>query len=173
MEEKHEGKNGPYWVTVFRGQLLRVSFPKKFLGVTVVRRDSGLFNFFHHFGNKLQRVGLEDPKFEREFEVYASDQVEARELIHPVFMERLLTLEKAYDGKRMRCAFQDGDLLLAVEGRDRFEVGSMFRPLADPKRVRTVVDDIAEILRLVDSMLTVERAPLIALGNKDVPVEGS
>jgi hypothetical protein len=64
-------------------------------------------------------------------------------------------------------------LLLAVEGRDRFELGSMFTPLADPKRVRVVVNDVAEVLRLIDSMLTAERAPLIALGNKDVPVENS
>ena len=48
----------------------------------------------------------------------------------------------------------------------------MFAPLADPKRVRVVVDDIAEVLRLIDSMLTAERAPLIALGNRDVPADG-
>lgn len=116
---------------------------------------------------------MADPKFERDFEVYGSDQVEARELVHPVFMERLIALEPAYAGKRLRCGFQDGDLLLAVEGRNRFELGSMFAPLADPKRVRTVINDVAEILRLIDSMLTAERAPLVALGNKDVPVESS
>ncbi len=171
LEEKHQTKNGTSWSTVFRGQIVRVAFPKHFLGVTVVRRSLGLFNFLNSFGNKLQHIGLEDPKFERDFEVFGSDQVEARELVHPVFMERLLALETAYDGKRLRCGFQDGDLLLAVEGRDRFELGSMFTPLADPKRVRVVVNDIAEILRLVDSMLTAERAPLLALGNKDVPAE--
>src|SRR6185369_3828081 len=142
------------------------------LGVTVVRRDLGWFNFMNRFGEgDLKRVGLEDPKFERDFEVYASDQVEARELVHPVFMERLLALESHFDGKRIRCAFQDGDLLLAVEGRDRFELGSMFRPLPDPTRVRTVVNDIAEILRLIDSMLTAEKAPLVAMGNKDIPAD--
>jgi hypothetical protein len=172
LEEKYQTKNGTSWRTVFRGQIVRVAFPKHFLGVTVVWRNLGLLNFLNHFGNKLQRVGLEDVKFERDFEVYGSDQVEARELVHPVFMERLLALETAYDGKRLRCGFQNGDLLLAVEGRDRFELGSMFTPLADPKRVRTVVDDIAEVLRLIDSMLTAERAPLIALGNKNVPAEG-
>ena len=172
LEEKHQTKSGTSWTTVFRGQIVRVAFPKHFLGVTVVRRDLGLFNFLNRFGSNLQHVGLEDAKFERDFDVYGSDQMEARELVHPVFMERLLALEKAYDGKRLRCGFQDGDLLLAVEGRNRFELGSMFAPLADPKRVRVVVDDIAEVLRLIDSMLTAERAPLIALGNRDVPADG-
>ncbi len=173
LEEKHQDKNGSHYSTVFRGQIIRVSFPKKFLGVTVVWRDLGFFNFMNHFGTKLQRVGLEDPKFERAFEVYGSDQVEARELVHPVFMEHLLALEIAYSGKRLRCGFQDGDLLLAVQGGDRFELGSMFTPLDDPVRVRTVVNDIAQVLRLIDSMLTAEVEPLIALGNKDVPLESS
>ena len=172
LEEKHQTKNGTSYSTVFRGQIVRVAFPKKFLGITIVRRDRGLFNFMNHFGNgKLQRVGLESSKFEHDFEVYASDQVEARELVHPVFMERLLALESHFDGRRIRCAFQDGDLLLAVEGRNRFELGSMFRPLADPARVGGVVNDIAEILRLIDSMLTSERAPLLALGNTDLPAD--
>jgi hypothetical protein len=171
LEQKHQTKNGTRWVTVFRGYLLRVSFPKSFLGTTVVRRDRGLFNFLDHFGSKLQRVGLVDSKFEREFEVYGSDQVEARELVHPVFMERLLALESKFDGKRIRCAFEEGDLLLAVEGRNRFEAGSMFSPLANPARVRAIVNDIGEILRLIDSMLTAERAPLYAIGNTNVPTE--
>jgi hypothetical protein len=143
------------------------------LGTTVVRRDRGWFNFLDHFGSKLQRVGLEDPKFERDFEVYGSDEVEARELVHPVFMERLLALETKFDGKRIRCGFQGGDLLIAVEGRNRFEPGSMFQPLADPARVRAVINDIAEILRLIDSMLTAETAPLVALGNKEIPAASS
>lgn len=171
LEQKHTDKNGTHWSTCFRGQLVRVSFPKPFLGVTVVRRDRGIFNFLDRFGSKLQRVGLEDPKFEREFEVYGSDQVEARELVHPVFMERLVALEAKFSGSRIRCAFESGDLLVAVEGRNRFEAGSMFSPLADPARVRQVVTDIAEILRLIDSMLTAEEAPLVALGNKDVPAD--
>ena len=173
LEVKHHDKNGEHWSTCFRGQVMRVAFPKKFLGTTIVRRDRGLFNFLDRFGSSLKRIGLESSKFEHDFEVYGSDQVEARELVHPVFMERLLALETQFSGKRIRCAFQEGDLLIAVEGRNRFEAGSMFTPLADPKRVRAVIDDIAEILRLIDAMLTAETAPLVAMGNKDVPLETS
>jgi len=173
LETKHRTKNGTTWVTCFRGQLMRVSFPKEFLGTTIVRRDRGLFNFLDRFGTELKRVGLESSKFERDFEVYGSDQVEARALVHPVFMERLIALEQKFAGSRIRCAFQQGDLIVAIESRNRFEPGSMFSPLADPTRVRQVVTDIAEILRLIDAMLTAERAPLVALGNTDVPADAT
>lgn len=173
LEQKHQSKNGTTWVTCFRGQIMCVSFPKKFLGTTVVRRDLGIFNFVNRFGTSLKRVGLESSKFERDFEVYGSDQVEARALVHPVFMERLIALEKQFSGSRIRCAFQEGDLIIAIESRNRFEPGSMFSPLADRKRVRQVVTDIAEIIRLIDSMLTSEKAPLVALGNTDIPAEAT
>lgn len=161
LEDERRDKDGDKtWVTVFRGQLIRISFPKKFLSTTIVRRDAGVFNALHGLGD-LKRVGLGDTTFEQAFEVYSNDQVEARYLVHPVFMERLLALETAYKGKNLRCGFQDGDLLIALEGTDKFEIGDMFKPLADPARARRIVDDIAQVMKLMDAMLTAEMAPLV------------
>lgn len=162
LEDRVQTKNGSRWVTVFRGQLIRVAFPKKFQGTTVVRRDAGLFNFMQRWATELQRVGLGDSRLEKAFEVYSNDQVEARYLIHPVFMERLLALETQFQGKRLRCAFIDGDLLIAIEGGDKFEIGSMFSKLDDIERARTIVKDIAEIMRVIDAVLTAEQGALPA-----------
>lgn len=161
LEDEHRDKDGDRsWVTVFRGQIIRIAFPKPFAGVTVVRRDSGVFNGMMAWGTKLERVGFASPEFERKFEVYSNDQVEARYLVHPVFAERLLELEGAYEGRRLRCAFEAGELLIAVETKDQYEFGDMFKPLADPERARRIVGDIAAILRVMDSVLTAEKAPL-------------
>ena len=142
-------------VTVFRGQLIRLKFPRNFSGVTVVRRDAGVFNALGGFG-ELKRVGLVDPKFEKVFEVYATDQVEARFLVHPAFMERLLDLEAGLHGKRLRCAFENGDLLIAIEGGNLFEIGSLFKPLVDPARARKIVTDLSSVLRVIDAVLTAQ-----------------
>ena len=158
--EDHDRDGATSYVTVFRGQLVRVAFPKPFMGITVVRRDAGVFNAIAGLGD-LKRVGLGDSTFERAFEVYSNDQVEARSLVHPVFMERLIAIETAYKGKNLRCAFADGDLLIALESPDRFEIGDIFQPLADPARARRIVDDIAEVMRLMDAVLTAEIAPLV------------
>ena len=160
LETRHETKNGTTWKTVFRGQLIRIAYPKKFLGTTVVRRDAGIFNSVSRWMSAMQRVGLGDARLERAFEVYATDQVEARYLIHPVFMERLLALETAFHGERLRCAFIAGDLLVAVEGGDKFEIGSMFANLADITRVHAIVGDIAEVMRLIEAVLTAEESVL-------------
>lgn len=160
LEQRIQTKNGSRWVTVFRGQLIRIAFPKKFLGTTIVKRDAGLFNFMQKWMTGLQRVGLGDSRLEKAFEVYSNDQVEARYLIHPVFMERLLELETLFKGKNLRCAFVEGDLLIAIEGGDKFEVGTMFAHLDDIERVRTIVRDVSEIMRVIEAVLTAERGAL-------------
>lgn len=160
LERKVHAKNGTSWHTVFRGQLICIDFPKRFLGTTVVRRDKGLFNFLDRWSTKLQRVGLGDGRLERAFEVYSDDQVEARYLIHPVFMERLLDLETRFKGEKLRCAFYEGKLLIAVEGGDKFEIGSMFSTLLDAQRVRNVINDLAQIMKVIEAVLTAERGVL-------------
>lgn len=156
LEQRHSDSKGrTRYSTVFRGQLVRMHFPRDFLGVTIVRRDAGVFNMF---GGRegLKKVGLEDPVFEKAFEVWGSDQVEARYLLHPVLMQRLLDLESALKGKKLRCAFEGGDLLVAVEGGDLFEPGDLFKPLDDPARARRIVEDIAGVVRVMDQVLTAQ-----------------
>lgn len=158
LEEKRtttdgKGRTRTTWVTVFRGQCLVVKFHKQFNGVTKVFRDKGMFNFFEKLGQgKAQKVKLEDPVFEKAFEVYSTDQIEARFLLTPDFMERLVGLERAFKGKRVRCAFAGGEMLLACEGANLLEVGSMYRKMDDLGRVREMLVDFAAIFLLIDAM---------------------
>lgn len=162
LEQRHtDGKGRTRYSTVFRGQLIRLHFPREFLGTTIVRRDAGVFNAFgggESNGRKLERVRLVDPKFERLFEVWGTDQTEARYLVHPVMMERLMELETALHGKRVRCAFEGGDMLIAVEGGNLFEPGDLFKPLVDPARARRILDEIAGVVKVMDHVLTAQAA---------------
>lgn len=162
VQKKVRTRRGSRWETLFRGQLICIEFPKQFSGTTLVHRDAGMFNFIGAWGTSLQRVGLGESRLEKAFEVYASDQVEARTLIHPVFMERLLELEAQFNGQQLRCAFVSGRLLVAIEGGDRFELGSMFRTLLDEARVQVILKDVSEIMKLIDAVLTAERGILPA-----------
>nr|WP_083332442.1 DUF3137 domain-containing protein [Hyphomonas sp. Mor2] len=144
------GRTRTRWVTVFKGQCLRFEFHKAFHGRTLVLRDAGLFNIFGG-GRGLDQVKLESNVFEKAFQVYSTDQVEARFLLTPDLMQRLIDLEKVFHGGKLRCAFQNGELLIALEGGDLFEPGSLFTPLDNPERVRELLDDFAAIFNLIDS----------------------
>jgi hypothetical protein len=157
LEEKRtttdgKGRTRTTWVTVFKGQCLTVRFHKEFQGITKVYRDMGAFNWLAKFGVKEPRVRLEDPVFEKAFEVYGSDQIEARFILTPDFMERLLGLERTFQGKQLRCAFAGGEMLLCVSGKNLLEPGSMHRKMDDLNRVREILLDFAAIFLLIDAM---------------------
>lgn len=159
LEEKRtttdsKGRTRTTWVTVFRGQCLVVKFHKQFHGVTKVYRDMGMLNFFSKLGQlgKGQKVALEDPVFEKAFEVYSTDQVEARFILTPDFMERLVGLERTFKGKQVRCAFAGGEMYLCCEGKNLLEAGSMGRRMDDLGRVREMLTDFAAIFLLIDAM---------------------
>ena len=159
LEEKRtttdgKGRTRTTWVTVFRGQCLVVKFHKQFSGVTKVYRDAGALNFFKKLSQmgKGQRVKLEDPVFEKAFEVYSTDQIEARFILTPDFMERLIGLERTFKGKQVRCAFSGGEMFLACEGKNLLEPGSMYRSMDDLGRVREMLEDFAAIFLLIDAM---------------------
>lgn len=159
LEEKRtttdsKGRTRTTWVTVFRGQCLVANFHKQFKGVTKVYRDAGALNFLKKLGQmgKGQRVKLEDPVFEKAFEVYSTDQIEARFILTPDFMERLVGLERTFKGRQVRCAFSGGCMFLACEGKNLLEPGSMHRKMDDLGRVREILQDFAAIFLLIDAM---------------------
>ncbi|WP_340694091.1 DUF3137 domain-containing protein [Hyphomonas sp.] len=152
-----KGRTQTRWVTVFRGQCLRFSFHKAFHGRTLVTRDAGFFNRFGG-GKGMQRAMLEDPEFERIFEVYTTDQVESRYLLTPDLMQKLVDMEKAFDGGKLKCCFDGGELLITLQGGDLFEPGSMFKRLDDPERVRELLSDFAAVFNIIDAVMANRRA---------------
>jgi len=163
LEQRRKSGKTTTYVTVFQGALIRIEFPRTVEGVTIITRDAGWFNGLSGLGSKsfggkkLERVGLVDPTFEKIFEVYSTDQVMSRYLLTPSFMERLLSLETAMKGKRVRAAFDErqsgGELLIAVETGNLFEPGSMFKSLDDDNRIRSLLDEIDMVTGMVDRLV--------------------
>ena len=157
LEEKRtstdsKGRTQTRWVTVFKGQCLRFAFPKTFYGRTLVTRDAGFFNRFGG-GKGMDRASLEDPKFEKIFEVYTTDQVESRYLLTPDLMQRLVDLETAFKGGDLKCSFDGGEMFVTVEGGNLFEPGSMFKSLDDESRISELLHDFASVFHIIDSVL--------------------
>lgn len=169
LKQRRRSKNRTYYVTVFRGVLIRIAFPRTVEGVTLVTRDKGLFNAFESFANKtfgeagrkLERIGLVDLTFEKLFEVYGTDQVMARYLLTPSFMERLLELETLLSGTNVRAVFDEelapgagrGELLIAADTGNNFETASMFAPVNARARVETLYAEIKLIDDIIATLL--------------------
>lgn len=109
-----------YWATIFNGQLLHSPYPRKFACTTILARDRGWFNTKGRFGKKMKPMGLADPKFEKLFEVYTTDQVEGRFLVDPTFMTRLLALEDSHKKRKTMTAFHQQSVLVALQGGTSF-----------------------------------------------------
>lgn len=157
MEKKVQTKDGSKWQTVFRGAIMAIDFNRKFSGKTVVLRDMKIFNKKKR--GDMKRVGLVDPVFEKIFEAYGTDQVEARYLLTPDFMQQLVDLETSVDGKKIRFGFLNDLLLIVVETSNRFEAGNMFKSLTDTSRTQKILDEVAAVYGVVDGLMKPQSVP--------------
>lgn len=136
------GKQRKTW-EVLRGLYLRLDFNKHLRGRTIVEPESAPeWRMGPRVG--LPKVTLEDPDFERRYAVYAKDPVEARYVLTPLLMERILSLE-AQAGHPLHLSFLGNHVHLAVHyGRALFE----------PSLVASVsfeaVEEIAQLFGLAE-----------------------
>ena len=115
------GKNSRT-VVVFRGLFFHLDFNKTLRGVTLVDPE-GADRTSIGDRSDLTRVTLESPAFDAKFAVYASDEVEARYILTPAMMERILALQSRTE-KNVHLAFKGNRAFLGVNyGRALFEPG--------------------------------------------------
>ncbi|VAX07351.1 Possible Galanin [hydrothermal vent metagenome] len=140
--------------TVFRGLLCEFDFHKNFHGTTIISKDHTKFgNFFAKFGKIGERIKLEDPEFEKMFEVYGTDQVESRYLLTPAFMERTRRLNHMVGSGNLQLAFDKGRLLLAIKKpANSFEGGTAFSNLTDITRIEKTIKELTLIYDVVDKL---------------------
>lgn len=160
-ELKLEKKSGDNDTTIFDGLIVEMTLPKHLTGVTAVIPDGGAIGNFRDrmLGKGSQRVGLEDPVFEKVYEVYGSDQVEARTLLHPAFMQRMLELGQRTDYGRPLMLARDNHILIALpktNGRNLFEAPSFTKPAASREALQRLRADIAALLAAADAVIALE-----------------
>lgn len=148
--------------TVFRGIFILLSMNKRFEGRTIIKRDRGTIgNWFSGAPSGLERVKLEDPVFEDKFEVYGSDQVEARYLLTTSFMDRLVSLENLVRADSIQCSFFDNRLLMMLSSsHDRFETSSIFKPATFVEDTQTILAEMREVFRIIETLKLQEQTRL-------------
>ncbi len=142
---KGSGKNK---TTIFDGVIIKLEMNKNFTGHTVIKPDT----LMHTTPSKtLRHTELEDIQFEKKFDVFTDDEVEARYLITPSFMERLNAMKVAFKADKISCTFYEKYLFVALSTKkDLFSICSLFKKVDDPKQFFTMFEEILSIIKLID-----------------------
>ena len=163
VELKLTRRRGKNTVTIFRGLTAAVTLPRGLAGTTVVVPDRGLFgNLARSFREgAFQPVRLEDPVFEKAYEVYGTDQIAARALLTPAFMERFMAMAGSGRFGAPVALVQDNRLLMALEtlgDRNLFEPPSYRKPAAGRAALTQMREDIAAVLKAADAVIDLDQA---------------
>lgn len=139
--------------TVFKGLFVSFVANKNFSSKTIIKTDGGTMgNFFDRKASDYENVKLEDPIFEKEFEVYSSDQVEARYLLTTAFMENLLELSKLFSGS-VQCSFFDNQIFITLEtNKSFFEVCSIKEPVNFLNDANIIFKEIEIFGKIIDTL---------------------
>ena len=141
-------KNGVqyYWEDIFKGFLFIADFHKEFQGETTVLRDS-----FFKIKMGASRVKMESPDFEKVFDVFSTNQIEARYLIIPSMMERMLKLDSNFK-KGITISFRDSTILVAIpDSKNRFEA-DVWSSLSDMSILKSDFAVLQSLLDIVDEL---------------------
>ena len=137
-------------VNVFKGICGMLDMNKPVEGRTVVLKDGEMFNILKRI-NKKKKVQLEDLFFEKIFEVFSDDQIEARYLLTTAFMERVLKLRDLFGGKSIQFSFFNDKLLFAIPtNKDMFEPCSFFKTAINKPQVDLVFDQFYTVFSIID-----------------------
>jgi hypothetical protein len=132
--------------TIFAGLFFSADCNKYFHGHTAVTPGSGLSRPL--FGGK-SLVTMENPDFNREFVVKSLDQVEARFLITPAMMERLMALKRRLGAFCL--SFTNGRVRIALPGWHNYLAPDIKRPI-DRSQVKMIYDRLATVIGIVEDL---------------------
>lgn len=134
--------------TVFSGVVIKLDMNKNFTSHTVITPDT----LFHKSPVKdLRHTTLEDVQFEKKFDVFTNDEVDARYLITPTFMERLKGMKTAFKADKIRCSFYGQYLLVALStNKDLFSLCSLVKPMDDAQQYFQMYEEMVSIVKLID-----------------------
>ena len=159
-EKRHKDSKGrTSWSTIFQGLFIVSEFNKNFKGTTVVLPDSAQSTFGNLVGNWLQSknfgrdelVKMDSVAFEEEFVVYSNDQIEARYILTPALMQKLLNYQKR-SKHPVHVSFTSKNIHIAIEyNKDLFEP-SVFHSLLKYKIAMEYVSTLHLAIGIVQEL---------------------
>ena len=160
IEEEHEtrdsdGHTRRYYVTIFKGRWMIFDFNKTFKAdVQVAQKGFGNNKLGSWFSGeqKFEKVEMESQEFNKAFNVYAQQPLDAFYILTPKIMEKIRNLDEKNEGKLLLC-FIDNKLHVGIYNyEDSFEHKSVFKPIDEEKTRTDISTDIQKITMFIDEL---------------------
>lgn len=144
--------------TQFKGLFFKADFNKETTHRTVIVPDMAE-RFLGNMGQQLQKMNFtrdelvqtENVDFEKVFAVYGSDQIEARYILSPKLMERILAYSEKHE-LTPSISFKDSQVYVAIPISKDFFEPRIFRTLLDKEKTREYYDDMQLAISLVEEL---------------------
>jgi len=159
-EKKHkDSKGNTSWSTMFQGLFIISEFNKNFKGTTVVLPDTAESTFGDYIGSWLQSnnmgrnelIKMDNNEFEREFVVYGTDQIEARYILTPLLMQKLLNYKKRTK-ENTYISFHRNRIYLAIDYRKDLFEPSVFHSLLKYKIAMEYIGTLHLAIGIVEEL---------------------
>ena len=159
VKNKHfYGDNNAAQSYIFRGLFASVELPK------TAKSDIYIFpkklgnDFKNHFKNftsmgqdKLKTLNLEDPEFERHFNVYASDQIHSRVLLTTKLLENIVRLREKMD-VAIYLSIKNNKLCIAVPSSKRLFNVDVSKNYVNPEFTRIYLRELNIVTELIEDI---------------------
>lgn len=132
----------------FKGMLLTLDFPKQFYSTTILRIKDNGFRWRSSAG--LKAVGFASPEFNKKYEVFGNDAVEAQYLLAPDILATLIDIAKEFGGKLIAVFYHEGQLSIMITGKNRYEIKRSDVAFTDESRLSDRKKDIKALYRAID-----------------------
>jgi len=145
---------------VFNGLFMVYEFNKSFKGKTLVLPDIAQQNFGNIIGNWLQNnnlrqedlVKLENVEFEKKFVAYSTNQIEARYILSPAIMEKILYINEKFNG--IAVSFVDNRMFIAFPSSKAYSFSIPYDQLIDEKVVWSKYEYFKNMIDIAETIIS-------------------
>lgn len=135
-------------VMMFHGLIMSVEFNKKLQDRILFFSDKTLEQ--HSKCTKGVKIETEDVEFNKMFNIYSKDQIEARYVFTPVFMEKIKEIAKQNPQYKINGEFYNGKLYIIISSaKNWFEI-PFFKSTNNPMIYYQPINDLQNLLSLID-----------------------
>lgn len=153
LSERYKDDDGEWQERMtFWGLIIRIGIGKVLKDHTIIMPRNKINLFFRTKLSKFQPVNLVSPEFEKRFDTISTDQVEARYVLDPAFMQRFMEADTLAATKWLAASFHGQEIAIAIQHfKPLFEIGAVWKPLSESS-LASVLEELNLILRMIETL---------------------